>query len=150
MNRKTNLLTAIGAFARQRPGLQFGNYGSVPAYRAEARAIQRALREAETLSLAVAERDSITADDIVRASRSAYSGRLTITELTPGTFRVDYCTGQYFPTEYRNAVCAVLASALWGAARESAKPTEHLSIGDAIRAEFRAEFGWRLQRKWLD
>lgn len=35
---------------------------------------------------------------------------------------VDYCTGQYFPTEYRRAVCAVLASALWDYTRENAMP----------------------------
>lgn len=34
---------------------------------------------------------------------------------------LDYCTGQYWPTEYRRAVCAVLRTALWDRWRADAE-----------------------------
>lgn len=37
----------------------------------------------------------------------------------PGAGRLEYTTGQYWPTEYRKAACAVLASALWAGAAAS-------------------------------
>jgi hypothetical protein len=130
MNRdKENLLTALRAFINQRAGLEFGNYRtgnhaeSARLYRSEQRSITTDRHDAETLLNAVAWRDSITADNIVRASKRAFSGRLSLErgrvvkgKFEPGkgdSFRVNYCTGQYFPTEYRKAVCAVLAQALW-------------------------------------
>lgn len=82
--------------------------------------------------------------------------------------RLEYCTGQYWPTEYRKAACAVLASALWDQAREDMpKPdgkisrthgpftTEHDNIsgktpGDWLRDHFRKEFGRSIQKRWFD
>jgi hypothetical protein len=176
--RKQAIIDALRAFIRQRPGLEFGNYGDVTAYRAECRSIARDKREAETLLQAVSWRDGITWKDIVKASESAYSGRLSIdmgddwqiavsspnrqriesktvgfaTEqdardrialwrasgspdaeraaVLPPTSRVSigYCTGQYFPTEYRRAVCAVLASALWEYTRGKAMPAPSFTV----------------------
>jgi len=59
---------------------------------------------------------------------------------------VDYCTGQYFPTEYRRAACAVLASALW----EYWRPAVYKDgQGDKIRAIARRELSSRLARRWF-
>jgi len=128
----------------QRPGLEPGNYISHgmddagrKAYRAEVRAITKDLHHARTLLMAVSRSDSITADDLIKAAPRAFSGRLTIKlgcivgqqfvqmESTERQLeaRVSYCTGQYFPVEYRKAVCAVLASALWEHVREHCTPT---------------------------
>jgi hypothetical protein len=160
---KQTLISNLRRFARQRPGLEFGNYGDWKAYRAEMRAITRDLAHAETLLRAVQYDDSITAQDIIEASTSAFSGRLEIeacmhgqsgattcgkcghvwcdrcdpapsamchkcngagpSRHKPNGLRIDYCTGQYFPTEYRKAVCAVLASALWAKYREGMQPS---------------------------
>ena len=111
--RKQSLITALQRFVAQRPGLEFANYGDVSAYRSEMRSITKDRHHAEELLRAVSWRDSITADDIVHAAKCAFSGRLTIREPEPGRFVLDYCTGQYWPTEYRRAVCSVLSSALW-------------------------------------
>jgi len=132
-DRKTAILDALDAFVRQRPGLEFGNYGDVTSYRSELRSITRDLHDYRELRKAVAWRDGITADALLEAARSAYSGRLTL--IPPGPhdhggghfssspqWRVDYCTGQYFPTEYRRAACAVLAQALCYYTREHAMP----------------------------
>lgn len=130
--RKQAIIDALRAFIRQRSGLEYGNYGDPVSYRAECRSIARDKREAETLLAAVSWRDGIDADALIKAAEGAYSGRLTIKEPQPrGRIGVDidYCTGQYFPTEYRRAVCAVLASALW----------------DYQRANMPAPYGYRVE-----
>jgi hypothetical protein len=77
---------------------------------------------------------------------------------TDGKLKLDYCTGQYFPTEYRKAVAAVLAQALWDHKRDHCMPPEErqrkdsegtrylsngkwLSAGEYIRTSFRKQFG---------
>lgn len=122
MQRKQTLIAALDRFIRQRPGLEYGNYGDPVTYRAEVRSIGKDLKHAQTLLSAVAWRDSITADSIIAASRSAFSGRLTITEPTPGKFSLSYCIGQYWPTEYRRAVCAVLSQTLLAHWRDDMSP----------------------------
>lgn len=117
MNKQT-LIAAIRAFINQRPGLEYGNYGDPVAYRAEMRSITKARKDALALLASVAWRDSITAEKIIEAAKHAYSGRLTITPKGDG-FELDYCTGQYWPTEYRNAACAVLSGALWSYFRDN-------------------------------
>lgn len=141
--RKQAICDALARWIKQRPGLEYGNYGDPTSYRAECRSIARDKREAETLLAAVRWRDSITADDLLKAAQGAFSGRLTISleerqaesdyTSTGGNYfqqppgkewraKIDYCAGQYWPTEYRKAVCAVLASALWDYTREKAMP----------------------------
>lgn len=142
--RKHDILQVLRAFARQRPGLDFCNYGDVRAYRAESRDITRDLHHAETLLSAVQWRDSITADDILQACSGAFSGRLTVTESPGRRVTVDYCTGQYWPTEYRRAVCSVLSSVLWNYWRENGAST-----GDDIRREARRELGHAIARRWF-
>jgi hypothetical protein len=147
MTRET-IIDALYSFARQRPGLEFGNYGDVSAYRSEMRSITKDLHDARIL-LGALNRSSIDAETLKRAF-SAYSGRLSIVETDKGV-KLDYCTGQYWPTEYRRAVCAVAASALWDHYRDgfaaSAKAGE--SPGDAIRRCFRFEFGRSIARRWF-
>lgn len=152
------ILNLLGAFMRQRSGLDWRNYGDAASYRAEQRSITRDLHHARTLLTAVRWRSSITADHL-RAAFRAFSGRLSY---DPAKRRLDYCTGQYFPTEYRRAVCAVLAAALWDYARENmpdpdAGTPEHeprryggLSAGDWLRRYFHREFGRAISKRWFD
>ncbi len=137
-NRKSLILDALQAFVRQRPGFDPRNYGDRANYMGDVRPVTRQLRDAETLLAALKWRDSITADDLLKAATSAFSGRLTLawTSVCKVCHRdptlqhnhaprvvIDYCTGQYFPTEFRAAVRAVLASALWAHAREHCMPS---------------------------
>lgn len=165
--RKQRILDALGAFVRQRAGLEFGNYGDVKAYRAEQRSITRDRHVAEKLIGQVTWR-GISADDLIAAARSAYSGRLSIEEQADGRVRVSYCTGQYLPTEYRRAVCVVLAAALWAYVRDKCMPAPlhqsdgravfpHIdggkrtqSPGDWLRAYCRREFGAAIARRFFD
>lgn len=166
MLTKEHVLIALRAWIRQRPGLDFHNYGAVAPYRAELRQIAKDKRDAETLLADVALRDSITAEDLIAAFPRAYSGRLSISE-DKGRAKLEYCTGQYWPTEYRKAACAVLASALWewqranmpvpdGKLTRTHGPftTEHDNIegvtpGDWLRNKFRKEFGTGMQKRWF-
>lgn len=145
--RKQTLIACLRKFIAQRPGLEFGNYGDVSAYRSEMRSITKDRHHAEAMLSSVAWRDSITADSILEASKHAFSGRLTITEPTPGRFVLDYCTGQYWPTEYRRAVCSVLSSALWDYWRECGGAA---STGDAIRKTAAAELSRSIAQRWFN
>lgn len=147
-NERDTILAALVKWINQRPGLEFGNYGDVRAYRAELRGITRDKKDAEVLLESVS-RSQITADDLKKAFESAYMGRL---RWDADKRELDYCTGQYWPTEYRKAVCAVLSSALWNYHREdyakTAKGDE--TPGAAIRREFKRKFGSRMAKRWFD
>jgi hypothetical protein len=116
-SRKKAIVEALRAFISQRPGMDPRNY-DYAGYRAESRAVTTDRHHAEHLLSGVICADGIDADALIAAARSAYSGRLTIEDRTqaypnaPEMWRIDYCTGQYFATEYRKAVAAVCASAL--------------------------------------
>ncbi len=139
-----------------------------PAFMSDYRPILKHGRHARQLLRAVELRDSITAECLMSATR-AFSGRLQFRVRDDGKVAVDYCTGQYFPTEYRNAACAVLAMALWdyfrgclpepkfshhGSADERPISTEAtydgLSAGDWIRRAARREFGRGIASTWFN
>jgi hypothetical protein len=152
---KKQIIAALRAFIAQRSGLEFANYGDVTSYRAEQRSITRDGAQARELLRAVELRDSITAQDIILASKHAFSGRLTIAQRDDGAVTVDYCAGQYFPTEYRAAVCAVCASALWhhmradysaGFEQSAGRPV----TGAELRAAFRREYGRAIASRWFN
>ena len=162
-NERENILSALDGFISQRPGLEFADYGDVYYYRQESRNITKDLKHARKLLRAVSWRASITADDLKEAFR-AFSGRLTW-----DGHRLDYCTGQYWPTEYRKAVCAVLASALWsytrdcmpeptyihhGSATDLPMSTESRydgkSAGDWIRSKLRKEYGHAIASRYFN
>lgn len=172
MNR-TALLSALREFIAKRPGLEFANYGDAQSYNAEARSILKDLHHARALLRYVEMRPSITAESIIEASKRAFSSRLTITPSTDGeSFELDYCVGQYWPTEYRRAVCAVLSSAIWdwlrsnmpaadglikvnigsGAFRREIEVENHggMSAGDWIRKAARRELGRPLAARWFN
>lgn len=141
----------IAAYAAQNPGLEFGNYCSGwndkegrAAYFSESRAITRDLRRVRE-ALRAAYFAGATDADVIEATRSAFSGRLSIeripcrsesqqlayearktcggiAEAPPADsfkFRIDYCVGQYWPTEYRKACASVLEYAARIAARRN-------------------------------
>lgn len=96
----------------------------------------------------VARRDSITAEDLIEASRRAYSGRLTLNKTDKG-YEIDYCTGQYWPTEYRRAACAMLAHAAWYQLRDDTKDSR--SEGrDRIQRAARREFSRAVAQRWFN
>lgn len=144
---KQQLIEALRRFINQRSGIKWDNYASGDfkasreAFMSDYRPILRHGRHARELLRAVELRDSITAEHLVEATR-AYAGRLQFVENGQGV-HVEYTTGQYFPTEYRNAACAVLASALWAYWRPECK------TGEEISKQARKEFGSAIARTWF-
>jgi len=100
------VLVALIDYAAQRPGLDIRNYGTWQSYRAEAAWITRQWHTICNL-VRIASHYGVTDEQIIEASHTAYSGRMA----WDGR-EWDYCTGQYWPTEYRQAVAAVLRHAL--------------------------------------
>lgn len=143
---KTQMIDLLRAWINQRPGLEYCNYGDPAAYRSEYRHIQQQKKDALELLRSV-EYSSMT-DEQLFAGFRAFSGRLQI--VPDGTeYRLEYCTGQYFPTEYRAAACAVLASALWDYHRDDI-PADVENKGDAIRSKFRRIFGRSIAGRWFN
>jgi len=153
---KTKLLETLRRFVAQRPGLDTRDYFNHPrdeqgiaAYRSDSRAITKAKRDAEALLSYIERRDSITAEDIVRASKNAFSGRLTITPKGDG-FEIDYCVGQYWPMEYRKATAAVAVSAIWERLREDLPQEFPFLEAKKVRDAARRELGSDLARRWFN
>ena len=141
MATKQTIIDALHQWIAQRPGLEFGNYGDVSAYRSELRSITRDLQHARAMVNYVAWHDSITAEMILHA---AGSGRLTLT-VNGDKVRIDYVTGQYWPTEYRRAVCHLMSSVIWAWLRENCD----YKTGDDIRKAARRELGQSIARRWF-
>lgn len=139
---KEQIIEALYNHINKRPGMEFANYGDVSAYRQDYRGILKDYDHARQMLRYVELSSSITGEDIVKASQSAFSGRLEWDD-EKGKWR--YCTGQYFPTEYRAAACAVLASVLWSWFRDQCG----YETGDAIRKAARNNFGKGIQQAWF-
>lgn len=150
---RREMLIGLQAFVRQRPGFDPNNYGDAASYRADVRRAGRDLRHAEELIRAVAIRPYCVINP-------TQSGRLS---WDAAKQRWDYVTGQYFPTEYRAAACALLVSALWGYFAsdlperklektpngETEETYNGMSAGDWIRSQARIALGPRLARRWF-
>jgi hypothetical protein len=143
--RKEAIIASLYRWIKQRPGLEFGNYGDLSAYRSEMRDITKDLHHAREMLAYVSRRPSITADDLLAAARHSYSGRLTIREGLECA-EVEYCAGQYWPTEYRRATCAVLASAIWYRLRDDAQGDDK---AEAIRKAARRELSRPVAARWF-
>jgi len=160
---KAAILAALYKFTAQRSGITFADYGERESFLQDYREVLRGGRNARALLRAIDLRESITAEDILAATR-AFSGRLQVVTRDDGKVAIDYTTGQYFPTEYRAAVCAVCASALWAYYRQSmpvaaiAECPEGapgvtqgtVNVGEYIRKKARREFGRGIQSRWFN
>jgi len=160
------IIAALYAWIKQRPRLEFGNYGDTASYNKELRGITRQRHHALTMLRRIELSFSISSDDI-KAGFRAFSGRLS----WDGK-RLDYCPGQYWPTEYRAATCAVLASIMWDyfrACMPEPTYTQHgsatnqpmqtvalyqlgphkLNAGDWLHTHARREFGRGIASAWF-
>lgn len=155
---KQAIIDALRTFTCQRPGFELGNYASMADYRSDYRRTLRDRDIALQLLRDIERSDSITANDILQEARS---GRLTIEPRGADQYRIGYCTGQYWPVEYRAAVARLCASVLWTWKRENCMPKpgtapcgsgkakagmywdgkRAVSAGDWLRASFRREYG---------
>lgn len=172
MTKREQILAALSAHIESRPGIEPGNYASWRDYRNESASVTRDLHIARRLLAEVARHESIGEAELREAFR-AFSGRLQLIERADGAVGVDYCTGQYYPTEYRKSACAVLAQALWDFYRDHCmpQPTERpgeygpekvyprrygrknpalVSAGTWLRDSFRHEFGRTIADRYFN
>jgi hypothetical protein len=116
------MLDAMERHIAQRSGMDFRNYWTSDhwnahtdaraAFMRDYRPMLRAGKDARAMLRilrAAAEWDGDTVARNLSTGQRAFAGRLTY-DAARGEW--EYTTGQYFPTEYRAAACAVLASAL--------------------------------------
>jgi hypothetical protein len=150
MNTST-LLDTLHHFINQRPGLDPRNYISGhrdadgrAAYRADARGITRDLHDARALIRYIELHPTIDAQRIIDAARGR---RLTI-KPAGESFKIDYLTGQYWPTEYRAAVARVLSDAIWEYFRTDCLRDQ--TGADAIRTLARKELTAPIARRWFN
>jgi hypothetical protein len=115
------IIKMLACYAAKNPCLNFRDYcrdwqdkDGRAAYFSEARSITNDLRRVREAILA-AYYAGVTNDDLVECSQGE---RLTI-EPTNYGFKLDYCVGQYWPTEYRGAVARLLHRATHKAARRN-------------------------------
>ena len=154
---KYQVVKALRLWINQRPGLEFANYGDVSAYRAEQRSIAKDRVHARELLAYAASIEGVTAEMLIQPLTTG--GRLTLGD--DGT--LSYCTGQYWPTEYRRAAAAAVASTIWDYWRNNCMPEpvvsdrpmpatrkyEGLSAGDWLRRHARQELGCSIAARWF-
>ena len=143
---QNDFMQAVRSWINQKPSLEYANYGCPKACRAEYTAIQRDKKHAEYM-LSVVNDYAFSMEDI-ESAMSAFSGRLSLDIKEGRIIGFNYCTGQYWPTEYRKAACAVMAQLLWDAWRAEFKDSEH--VGNAIRKQARAVFGRTIANAWFN
>lgn len=131
-------LEALDALVASRPGFDPANYSDAASYRADQRAAMLAARDYRVLRLYVAPH----AEALLDAARGS---RIAFVPEQDGPVRVEYCTGQYYPTEYRAAACRLLASLEW---RRVAGNHPEWSTDD-IRAYARRTFGRGMAGRWF-
>ena len=125
-------------FVDQRPGMEPMNYGSWKDYRRESAEVTRDRRDFyELFIFALRKLGAPALDAAIEKNLRNTSGRLKMNNAGA----LEYCTGQYFATEYRPAACRVLVEILWDHTRES-RPD--LETGHDLRAYFRREFSRRV------
>ena len=103
--------TAIQLFndwINQRPNLEYVNYGNPKSYRQEQRNITKQLHQARIALIQFATLP-YNREMLNKVMHNAFSGRLTFEHCEQlEMVRLEYTTGQYWPTEYRLAAAVVL------------------------------------------
>lgn len=94
-------------------------------------------RDARELLRHIELRDSITGTMLEQSltGRLSYRGG-----------KIEYVTAQYFPTEYRRAVCRALAECLWHWLRGGGT----LDTAERVRKAAAREFGSGIARRWFN
>jgi hypothetical protein len=138
---KVTAFEMLCEFVAKRPGLEFADYGDIYFYRQDYNFILKSKHIAEEALRVLTL--SFPADDVERAlvyKLWTTGDRLELIDLKEGRYKLQYITGQYFPTEYRRAAASAAYGALWHLVREmqerEAENKEDVT-GDTIRAWFR-------------
>jgi hypothetical protein len=136
---RSEILEALARFVAQRSGIDGRNYGaSREAFMQDYRRILRDGRDARAMLRLVDLSQGLPGETLAEVLRS---GRLT----WDGQ-RLEFTACQYFPTEYRAAVCRALASALWRFWGGLGGRTSC----DQIRADARRSLSPGIAKRWFN
>ena len=152
-----NCIKLLCSFVDQRPGLDPNNYGGGlegwRGYRRESAEITKDRSDFyELLRLALMIYDREELNKVIFDNLISTGDRLTLKfigyENTPETeiYRLEYITGQYWPTEYRPAASRSLVSAIW----KYYQSLERLQTGHDIRKEARKHLSRRVGRLYFN
>ncbi len=133
MTQTQTTIEKLMKFVNQRPGLDFANYGDVALYRAESREITADRNDFYQL-LSFAHVIVPELENRLTERLKNDTGRLTINDKGD----LQYCTGQYFPTEYRPAANRLLSNLIWQALGKE------YETGDQIRKAVRRNLSRRI------
>lgn len=134
-------------FVNQRPGLDFSNYGDVSAYRSESREITKDRQDFFEL-FALASRRCDNLEQQLTDHLSKTSDRLLLNK----DGNLEYCTGQYFPTEYRPAANRVLRTLIWNSYRDEkdSEGKEVYTDGHQIRKAIKRNLSRRVSKHYFN
>jgi hypothetical protein len=145
-----NAIELLCKFVAQRPGFDLHNYDSMKSYRQD---YSETLKDRnsfyELLNLARTRYDGELNEVLVKYLQQS-NDRLTLIEGKEG-YRLQYITGQYFATEYRNAACRVLVSIIWNDYRDE-KHKDGSNVyndGHAIRKAIKSNYNIRTRNTKL-
>lgn len=141
-----DIINLLCKFVDSRPCLDFNDYGDIKIYRAESREITNDRRDFyELLNVARWRVDNLSEkiEDFLKKSND----RLTL----EGN-KLQYITGQYFPTEYRPAACRVIKSILWREFMNAKNPdgTNKHETGHDIRKAIKKLLSRRVSRLYFN
>jgi len=108
---ESQIVFLLREFSAQKPNFSLCNYSTMADYKRDYKRMSDDRKAVKKFASYV----SYTIDaDMKEALLSALSSwsRLTIKDSSNGVY-LEYCKGQYFPTEYQYATARVLASAIW-------------------------------------
>ena len=145
-NEKTTIDLLV-KFVNQRPGLEYANYGDSKSYNAESREITKDRNDFYEL-LCLAQRRIENLEQKLTFNLTQSSGRLTL----KGN-KLEYCTGQYFPTEYRPAANRILAQLIFNGYRdeqETNSPNPLYKDGIEIRKAIKRNISRRVAKNYFN
>ena len=135
-------------FVNQRPGLEFAEYGDVKLYRSEMREITNDRSDFFELYALASRRLGNEFEAKLTEALKTGSGRLTLKE----NGELKYCTGQYFPTEYRPAANRVLVGLIWAdySNEKDQNGNDVYADGSAIRKAIKRNLSRRVGRLYFN
>ena len=148
--KNPNFISLLSDFVAQRPGFDLCNYGTLKDYRHDYYRTLKYKRAFE--SLLIQAQRMFYFEDLNKALGDRLknnSGRLTYNIDRAG---LEYCTGQYFPVEYRPAAFGALFYTVWDLTRNLLQEgkEEHIT-GPEIRAYLKKRFrGNGTVLKWIN
>jgi hypothetical protein len=136
----------LQSFVNQKPGLEFADYGDVSAYRSEMREITNDRKDFyELLNVCLMTIENFEQKLIDQLKNN--NGRLALKN-----GKLEYCTGQYYPTEYRPAANRILATLIWRNARElyADQLNDKMTLRQFINKKYKTQLSRRVLKNYFN